>query len=717
MSYPSLPPSLSTESNSVWQRVWHHLHGCTVLPSDTFITRMRKLVVLTYVAAAIMAMVSLSNVICGLCHGQMSPAKAVILIVLRCSFGAITISHWMYLRVKKEVSIPWIRASYVSGQLVYTMLVLDNPNAHFHMLGLYATATAHIARVLGNTMTVWNALLICLNTYNLSFGVTYDSMISISTTNRAIDTAMGLFITEFVVILSALFLVLMGLRQRDEYEAVLRRNELAISATRDIAHHLVSYDTGSARGVLESYEAHADHDAPLSTLLHKIVGNLDVYRAYLPNYLLQEVTMDDGDHDDHGGNDVSEDHPAPPGFNTSGGGSSTTTDAVALKHPRRSSEQPTLDAHTFTTVDVFGKHPSNLSDNPTLDSMDTVPSPLLAPNQTLDATLSIKTVTLGVVHAPLLTGTSEDTAKATNFVDHLHTAADATNAVVHNFYADCVMLSWNTARRTTHHEVRGAAFLMRCRSQTGRVGALATGTATFTLCGHRQVIPILQPHTRGGDDWATSLNVLLKSYAMPMSTNVCTDAALRGVATAFYCRAVGAFRVVTPATLMAAVPTQHLQYAHEIVCEMDTALRGTAGSSTSSIVGGIVASSFADSGGGMWAVLPGASDESADVDATPVRVTPPRSPRQHYQIEASCRHVTNATTLAAEGRYSEALAELVVLEVSAVAAADFATGDSVPNDECGEAGVGVDSIVRGLRESIHRSQSGDRPFVQVFDLV
>eukprot|EP00760_Papus_ankaliazontas_P000396 PhM_4_TR10065/c0_g1_i1/m.103902 len=700
-----------------WDRIWHQLHGCTVQPNDSFVTRMRKVIVLVFFLESVVNMYTLTTVITGVLDAKMSVFVACIRIALMFLFVGLCGYQWYVLRTTRTISLRLLKVTFVFVPCFVGFTLLLYPTSRFHIGIVTLISLAQLTRVLETFVTSLCSILLCLNAYNLSIGITYDIAISIPGNDLPAQTTIGIVSLEIGMLLAAFFLIVIGIRQRDEYEAVLRRNELAISATRDIAHHLVSYDTGSARGVLESYEAHADHDAPLSTLLHKIVGNLDVYRAYLPNYLLQEVTMDDGDHDDHGGNDVSEDHPAPPGFNTSGGGSSTTTDAVALKHPRRSSEQPTLDAHTFTTVDVFGKHPSNLSDNPTLDSMDTVPSPLLAPNQTLDATLSIKTVTLGVVHAPLLTGTSEDTAKATNFVDHLHTAADATNAVVHNFYADCVMLSWNTARRTTHHEVRGAAFLMRCRSQTGRVGALATGTATFTLCGHRQVIPILQPHTRGGDDWATSLNVLLKSYAMPMSTNVCTDAALRGVATAFYCRAVGAFRVVTPATLMAAVPTQHLQYAHEIVCEMDTALRGTAGSSTSSIVGGIVASSFADSGGGMWAVLPGASDESADVDATPVRVTPPRSPRQHYQIEASCRHVTNATTLAAEGRYSEALAELVVLEVSAVAAADFATGDSVPNDECGEAGVGVDSIVRGLRESIHRSQSGDRPFVQVFDLV
>eukprot|EP00760_Papus_ankaliazontas_P006354 PhM_4_TR1300/c1_g3_i2/m.105352 len=431
--------------------LWSFFYTSCVKAEDDFVVQMKKLVVTVALFATPM---TAFNTIATFAFA-LGEAANVTEKTLAWTRGASTlvltlciVNAWAQMKRKHDVATKLVRSCYLSLMLCVLSFIISNVQSHYCTV-IMAIATLCIITRMDEVVAVSLCILLMLiNAYNLSIGAETGSYIGASPDDVSLSFTQRTF-EEFGLVFTGVLVLAAVRRQRSEFETTLRRNALAVTTTRDIAQHLVSYDTGGAKVVLDEYEEHGDHDDALCGLLREIVANLDAYRPYLPSYLHQR-DGDGGDDKDCGvpieNGDCSTDSQ-----NQIAGLSVCITSIQRLSLASRSSN---------------GIQCASVSPDPT------TPTPLAQIHG--DVAPVKQQLTLGILHIRRILFAYETAATnctlaciafhAHEIMDHIHTAAHATAAVVHGYFGDAVQLSWNTARRVAQHEVQAATFLTRCRA-------------------------------------------------------------------------------------------------------------------------------------------------------------------------------------------------------------------------------------------------------------
>eukprot|EP00760_Papus_ankaliazontas_P016419 PhM_4_TR16798/c0_g1_i10/m.50499 len=166
-------------------------------------------------------------------------------------------------------------------------------------LTFFIVATISQSHFVKHFMAWWTLAFIV--GYNVTIGADSGNFIAFNDRTTpplqhfVIDRCFGVFgLFFFVAFLVRKFLT--------ELDALARRSQTALDITREIGAALVSYDTDAATCALAAYKANVDNDDDMCAIMEQIIGNLETYRPFLPNYLLMKVSSSEEgkDEDDNG---------------------------------------------------------------------------------------------------------------------------------------------------------------------------------------------------------------------------------------------------------------------------------------------------------------------------------------------------------------------------------------------------------------------------------
>eukprot|EP00760_Papus_ankaliazontas_P023782 PhM_4_TR2088/c0_g1_i2/m.72264 len=567
---------------------WHYLYCSLIVSDDDFVTRTRKMITAVLLIAMIafpysvvetVGLVDSGRILEGICH-----------IIASIASLAATLKNWLHVKRTLNVDMRLFSITYTLHNIYLLFLHCQNPGFDYTMSAMCALIVVIICRIDQRFLVTTVSIILVMN-YNRIFApetgyfiaFTQDNSISLMDSivhNTCVNILfMGSMIAYFIH------------RSASEYDRLTRKNQRALAMTQAIAEALVSYDTDEATKVLSDYRntAGADVDVKMGDVLSQIIRNLESYRPHLPNYLLMR-TFDESEDDET--NDVertttlvADDRTAPtppPGAFSSGGmlqsddgsgGSGCVVDDD-LYGRNNTLTAPEIMSVLDITTDVTPEQTAASRLTPKKHSKQSSSS---QSSSLVSVGLLSRRVTLGMVYAPLFSTTALlDVPSASAFVDKLHMFAERTVAIVHGHFGDHIVVSWNTARLTSQHEVKAASFLLQCRAEASPcVGAITAGTAAFAHCGTRQVVSALKPclgsvvaPSPNNDSrvWSHRLEHMLHEIAVPVGVCVCDDDVALGISHRFRVRAFSAFVEGADSAAATAVIERPV-FVHEIVGE------------------------------------------------------------------------------------------------------------------------------------------------------
>eukprot|EP00760_Papus_ankaliazontas_P009453 PhM_4_TR14081/c0_g1_i1/m.106977 len=630
------------QQNMPHSKLWYYLFHSTIQPKDDFVVTTRKLICvvffLTLIPIGFAAAIAFNSVN----NGSLTLTEGYIRFIVSMAFIFVSTASWIRLKRTHEIHLKLLAMTLFLLFANFFVLHLTNPevDANITMMSVFVAAM-----LMNLYVRFFFSIVLCafgLNMYNFVIGREHGSYIAIRTDGMEqslYSRSMNMFTFSFVYILTCLLIH----RLFVECNLLLRRNQRALQITQSLGEALVSYDTERARVALCEYrEDEHHHDADLSSVFGQIIDNLDVYRPFLPNFLLMSSENDEvdrGSQDSDGETTVTsaaavrtlgvvsefESSPTPPppsaaeNINNNNNNSNddvmpvffSSTNPVGAISEVDTVVNPLVNIRSrFTTSGGAGQSSSNEvnADIPmcraaadSSSSSSSRPSSSLLEKERIISSLT-RRITMGLLHAPFFMVPSLQTTETTSsFVDKLHTIADRSVAVIHSYFGDHIVVSWNTARRAAQHEVKAAGFLVRCRAEAPWcVGAIMSGPAVFALCGMRQVIPVLKPQgttmnsntnnnnnntessnssptntmpttpltttteNGSGAGWMRRLEYLLYHLAVPLGVNVCDEAVVFNISHTFRCRAFAAYAT-------SASDITRCRLAYEIVGERSAA--------------------------------------------------------------------------------------------------------------------------------------------------
>eukprot|EP00759_Apiculatamorpha_spiralis_P056705 PhF_6_TR8288/c0_g1_i2/m.12728 len=160
------------------------------------------------------------------------------------------------------------------------------------------TALLHLPVWQNRAMNIGFSLVFALTFYNNSFG---DRTLNGTRYPRLIiqDVATMDSLSFQVSVYFVLLFVMWGQSyQSQQFRTLLRKVELSADTARGVAKDLSVYDTTGAKKLLQEYSQHPDADCALYESWKTIAENMEVYRQFLPNYLLGPREEDDSGGDD-----------------------------------------------------------------------------------------------------------------------------------------------------------------------------------------------------------------------------------------------------------------------------------------------------------------------------------------------------------------------------------------------------------------------------------
>eukprot|EP00759_Apiculatamorpha_spiralis_P041478 PhF_6_TR40168/c1_g1_i2/m.59506 len=257
--------------------------------------------------------------------------------------------------------------------------------------------------------------------------------------------------------------------QTKAFSRQLRVAESTTSVAREVAQLLGEYRTEEANAVLRG-----DHsegcDPSLVNALLTIVRNMDQYRPYLPNYLLQSIgeqsigplEAEEEEADMNEQEDSSSVVDSRKSSRVDRSISSTTAEAVVVNPTLEQPQQQDRQETTFYTRSVSMARVSY---------QDALFPPIVG------ETSSSMTAAEPVASRSAIVG----------FVERVHTLASEYNAAVHGFIGDEVTLSWNTITRCSEHYGSSVRLLMELSKSYDQLlcGGVVSGVTRCQRGGKR----------------------------------------------------------------------------------------------------------------------------------------------------------------------------------------------------------------------------------------
>ena len=278
----------------------------------------------------------------------------------------------------------------------------------------------------------------------------------------------------------------------------LRMTQGAQQLSRGVAAALNEYDTAAVRLQLTDYEASGAVDKQLLESFTQLCHNLERYRAHLPNYVLDDKTGQTHENDIVRSRDSETE-------------SRLRTYASRMDH---SGNNPTrrnsLHAESDSAPRDAARHPNSV-DGSAHDSREGLglagERPTSGRGATQEALLSSPRASAAslvlsgpggharVTLAHVALRTIRDSSLAMNdLVCEVAAMAARTQAALHCFVGDTVLVSWNATRRVEHAEAKAVRFVDAVRHYTEHDGsddfnfagaAVATGGARTQFAGDR----------------------------------------------------------------------------------------------------------------------------------------------------------------------------------------------------------------------------------------
>eukprot|EP00760_Papus_ankaliazontas_P036971 PhM_4_TR8412/c0_g1_i3/m.8110 len=571
--------------------IWNYLYRSTLNASDDFGQRVRKQAIAWGMVVVLASVIHISTVALRAVDEEWSPAQFWTSLLSTVMADVCFIIAWVQVKRSKTATDGVALFFALTLWAAFTIQVTQTYMYSFHAMSIALMSFSISVDIRTRLIIALYTILYVVNSYNVVVSTRSDkdddTLQPIVVIPGSRDTVVGRLTVE-VFNFVALFITIGVIQaQKKECDRMLEVAHSRTALAREIATDLVRYDTEAAkRRIVDD----VDKESDFKGVLHTIVNNMEAYRPFLPNYLLNARTSssfedDDDDDDDEDTTKLSvfeqqsEECDTEPTSSMSCSLSQSQHPDEGMRFDHNTDEDPNavvaFNIVPTVTMTAAREESSSTSDNPS--SKKTSPLQVINNKSPLDASSGArspgapqlmmrnadiplrKKVSLAILHVNPFAPTNATTtstsvssssehrttvavpfcvsaAKSHNLIDTLHEIADTTKAIVHSLYADTLQLSWNTARRVAQHEARAATFLARCRAQTGCVGAACTGEATFMLCGRKQVVPVVQCA------WQGELSTLLWRYATPNNTIVCNEPTTMGLPHTLRSRAFAAFR-------------------------------------------------------------------------------------------------------------------------------------------------------------------------------
>eukprot|EP00760_Papus_ankaliazontas_P023640 PhM_4_TR2077/c2_g1_i3/m.6891 len=296
------------------QHIWNFLYTSTIDPDDDFRTRTRKAVIAAgalYSIANIFAVTQLTARIIFQEEDAYTTKDMALGCITSIMNAVAVLWAWIHQkRTKTNVSSTGMMFWHLTNWLTFLMHILTNMR-QFHVIAtLFVVVAVVINSHVKLNIVLW-VLIIVINMYNLSFGE-YTDLPYIGVTYP--QTMFGAATVQITSIIAFFLIVKLVKVQTKEYVRMLARADKSLEVAMAVAQHLARYDTESAAAAVVAADAD-DNDTSdtrlLRDTLRRIVSNMELYRPFLPNYLLQTTDTQLGDEDsDDQESDVPEDHPA-----------------------------------------------------------------------------------------------------------------------------------------------------------------------------------------------------------------------------------------------------------------------------------------------------------------------------------------------------------------------------------------------------------------------
>ena len=420
--------------------IWRFMYLDVLQPEDSFPTMMRKMIMAISAIVALAAVYGLIQKLMGK-QGKANSTSVPCYISLIVTFWGA----WIYVKCT-HTAPTWMIALWANiVSLTILLSVLACPNFPWE----FALFTLLIALEIMKTPLV--NLIIPVTTlivfaYNFSLG-RMGPPYPLLTLPDGSDSTPGELVTPYI---RGVVIVLIGMCALHLQTEEFTRTSLAATAANEmsleVSQKLAVYDTDGARAVLVAYASREQVDGALMTCFGTIVTNLERYRRYLPNHVLdmEEEEQEEGSSND----DESTPKASAP---------ATPLQPVVHQASDQSEEISANEVISFEAPPVAS--PRN--------RREVVASPRNrrgSPVSNVAGLVVESSVTFSMVHY-----NGADTAM-TPFVDRVHAVAQETFGAVHSFIADTVYLTWNAGRRT-------AAFLSRLRENVGDPSVTVSGVA------------------------------------------------------------------------------------------------------------------------------------------------------------------------------------------------------------------------------------------------
>eukprot|EP00760_Papus_ankaliazontas_P023634 PhM_4_TR2077/c2_g1_i1/m.6877 len=288
------------------QHIWNFLYTSTIDPDDDFRTRTRKAVIAAgalYSIANIFAVTQLTARIIFQEEDAYTTKDMALGCITSIMNAVAVLWAWIHQkRTKTNVSSTGMMFWHLTNWLTFLMHILTNMR-QFHVIAtLFVVVAVVINSHVKLNIVLW-VLIIVINMYNLSFGE-YTDLPYIGVTYP--QTMFGAATVQITSIIAFFLIVKLVKVQTKEYVRMLARADKSLEVAMAVAQHLARYDTESAAAAVVAADAD-DNDTSdtrlLRDTLRRIVSNMELYRPFLPNYLLQTTDTQLGDYDDDEYND------------------------------------------------------------------------------------------------------------------------------------------------------------------------------------------------------------------------------------------------------------------------------------------------------------------------------------------------------------------------------------------------------------------------------
>ena len=426
--------------------VWQFLYRDLLQPSDSFPTMMRKMVIALGAVVSFIPIIVLLQIGFGLTKDTDHGYPRFVAVVV------IFIGTWIVAKCTRTAPI-WLMALWSNALAIWNIIsVLFSPDEpyHFPLLALMIVVILSNAHAKGVNL-ILPVVGVLLSGYNMSLGRAGKPYLLLMLPGGSDSTSTDLTIGN-IQGFAVIFIVIYGLHlQTEEFTRTSAAAVAAVEMSLEVSQKLSLYDTDGARAVLAAYACREQVDGALLTSFGSIVDNLERYRHYLPNYVLNPEEVDsNADERSEASSKTSSEASSP---NSTAPGTPKRVSASQIVQPDAPDEVSEFSSNVGPLAVPLAKRPSWKSNSQI--SVGALECPL----------------TFGLVHYDGPDGAMP------HFVDRVHAVARETFTSVHSFIGNTVQLTWNAGRKATQHETKAATFMCRLRENTGDPSVTISGVA------------------------------------------------------------------------------------------------------------------------------------------------------------------------------------------------------------------------------------------------